>query len=76
MAIIQEIATAAGTRDGMVGGQVADLEAEGQPANAGNPGIHSSLENGGADSGIDRVRSAYPAAPATTTCFTCGASAN
>jgi geranylgeranyl diphosphate synthase type II len=34
VAIIQEIATAAGTRDGMVGGQVADLEAEGQPANA------------------------------------------
>jgi geranylgeranyl diphosphate synthase type II len=30
--IIQEIATAAGTRDGMVGGQVADLEAEGWPA--------------------------------------------
>jgi geranylgeranyl diphosphate synthase type II len=34
VAIIQEIATAAGTRDGMVGGQVADLEAEGRPANA------------------------------------------
>jgi geranylgeranyl diphosphate synthase, type II len=31
--IIQEIAGAAGTRDGMVGGQVADLEAEGQTAN-------------------------------------------
>ena len=30
IAIIAEIATAAGTRDGMVGGQVADLEAEGQ----------------------------------------------
>src|SRR5437588_5623504 len=28
VSIIQEIATAAGTRDGMVGGQVADLEAE------------------------------------------------
>ncbi len=34
VAIIEEIATAAGTRDGMVGGQVADLEAEGHPANA------------------------------------------
>jgi geranylgeranyl diphosphate synthase type II len=34
VAIIQEIATAAGTRDGMVGGQVADIEAEGRPANA------------------------------------------
>jgi geranylgeranyl diphosphate synthase type II len=34
VAIIQEIATAVGTRDGMVGGQVADLEAEGHPANA------------------------------------------
>jgi geranylgeranyl diphosphate synthase type II len=34
VAIIQEIASAAGTRDGMVGGQVADLEAEGQNANA------------------------------------------
>ena len=31
MALIQEIASAAGTRDGMVGGQVADLEAEGKP---------------------------------------------
>jgi geranylgeranyl diphosphate synthase, type II len=29
-ALIQEIASAAGTRDGMVGGQVADLEAEGK----------------------------------------------
>jgi geranylgeranyl diphosphate synthase, type II len=34
VAIIQEIASAAGTRDGMVGGQVADLEAEGKPATA------------------------------------------
>jgi geranylgeranyl diphosphate synthase type II len=34
VAIIQEIGAAAGTRDGMVGGQVADLQAEGQPANA------------------------------------------
>ncbi len=30
VAVIHEIATAAGTRDGMVGGQVADLEAEGR----------------------------------------------
>jgi geranylgeranyl diphosphate synthase type II len=30
VALIQEIASAAGTRDGMVGGQVADLEAEGK----------------------------------------------
>jgi geranylgeranyl diphosphate synthase type II len=29
--IIREVATSAGTRDGMVGGQVADLEAEGKP---------------------------------------------
>lgn len=34
VAIIQEIASAAGTCDGMVGGQVADLEAEGQNATA------------------------------------------
>jgi geranylgeranyl diphosphate synthase type II len=34
VAIIQEIAGAAGTRDGMVGGQVADLEAEGQKVTA------------------------------------------
>jgi geranylgeranyl diphosphate synthase type II len=34
IAIIAEIAAAAGTRDGMVGGQVADLEAEGKPATA------------------------------------------
>jgi geranylgeranyl diphosphate synthase type II len=32
--LIAEIARAAGTRDGMVGGQVADLEAEGQPVTA------------------------------------------
>ena len=32
--IIQEIASAAGTRDGMVGGQVADLEAQAQNATA------------------------------------------
>jgi geranylgeranyl diphosphate synthase type II len=30
IAVIREVATAAGTRDGMVGGQVADLEAEGR----------------------------------------------
>ncbi len=34
VALIPEIAAAAGTRDGMVGGQVADLEAEGQPVTA------------------------------------------
>jgi geranylgeranyl diphosphate synthase, type II len=34
VAVIQEIGAAAGTRDGMVGGQVADLEAEGKPASA------------------------------------------
>jgi geranylgeranyl diphosphate synthase type II len=33
VAVIREIATAAGTVDGMVGGQVADVEAEGKPAN-------------------------------------------
>jgi geranylgeranyl diphosphate synthase, type II len=32
--VIAEIATAAGTVDGMVGGQVADLEAEGKPVSA------------------------------------------
>ncbi len=34
VALIAEIASAAGTRDGMVGGQVADLEAEKQPVTA------------------------------------------
>jgi len=34
VAIIQEIASAAGTRGGMVGGQVADLEAQGQTVTA------------------------------------------
>jgi geranylgeranyl diphosphate synthase type II len=34
VALIAEIAAAAGTRDGMVGGQVADLESEGQPVTA------------------------------------------
>ena len=33
VAVIREIAGAAGTVDGMVGGQVADVEAEGRPAN-------------------------------------------
>lgn len=33
--IVSEIARAAGTVDGMVGGQVADLEAEGKPPDAG-----------------------------------------
>lgn len=32
--ILREVAAAAGTVDGMVGGQVADLEAEGKPADA------------------------------------------
>jgi len=34
VALIHEIASAAGTRDGMVGGQVADIEAEGQAVTA------------------------------------------
>jgi|SRR5579872_1924466 len=34
VALIAEVASAAGTRDGMVGGQVADLEAERQPVTA------------------------------------------
>jgi geranylgeranyl diphosphate synthase type II len=32
--VIREVSTAAGTRDGMVGGQVADIEAERKPVNA------------------------------------------
>lgn len=35
VAMLREVARAAGTRDGMVGGQVADLEAEGKPIDAG-----------------------------------------
>jgi geranylgeranyl diphosphate synthase type II len=34
VALIEELATAAGTVGGMIGGQVSDLEGEGQPANA------------------------------------------
>ncbi|HKW35118.1 MAG TPA: farnesyl diphosphate synthase [Candidatus Acidoferrum sp.] len=34
VAILSEVAGAAGTRDGMVGGQVADIEAERKPVNA------------------------------------------
>ena len=34
VALIQEVASSAGTRDGMVGGQVADLEAEGKEVTA------------------------------------------
>jgi geranylgeranyl diphosphate synthase type II len=34
VALVREIASAAGTRDGMVGGQVADLEAEGKQVTA------------------------------------------
>ena len=43
VAMVQEISNAAGTRDGMVGGQVADLEAEGKPVTAEELGyIHRS----------------------------------
>jgi geranylgeranyl diphosphate synthase type II len=43
VAIAHEVATAAGTRDGMVGGQVADLEAEGKQVTAEELGyIHRS----------------------------------
>ncbi len=51
--VIAEIATAAGTVNGMVGGQVADLEAEGKPISAPYARIYSSLENCGTDSRFD-----------------------
>ena len=54
--IVRDIAAAAGTRDGMVGGQVADLEAERQPVTRGDARVHSPLEDGGADSRVGRVR--------------------
>src|SRR6202167_1302677 len=71
VALIAESATAAGTRDGMVGGQVADLEAEGQTITAEMlEYIHRSktaalirasilsgaIAGGAADADLDRLR--------------------
>jgi geranylgeranyl diphosphate synthase, type II len=71
VALIAEIAAAAGTRDGMVGGQVADLEAEGQTITAEIlEYIHRSktaalirasilsgaIAGGAADADLDRLR--------------------
>jgi geranylgeranyl diphosphate synthase type II len=70
-AILAEIARAAGTRNGMVGGQVADLEAEGKKATPETlEYIHRSktaalirasvvsgaIAGGGADSDVERLR--------------------
>ena len=52
--VIAEIAAAAGTVNGMVGGQVADVEAGGKPVDCGDARIHPPLEDGGADSRLDR----------------------
>ena len=45
VAILSHVAASAGTVDGMVGGQVADLEAEGRVDPAGGTRIHSPFEN-------------------------------
>ncbi len=55
--MIAEIGAAAGTVNGMVGGQVADLEAEGKPPTADVLEYYSSLENGGANSRVNCRRS-------------------
>ena len=54
VAILSHVAASAGTVNGMVGGQVADLEAEGPRHSAGRARIHSPFENGGADSRVGR----------------------
>ena len=45
VAIIAEIAHATGTIDGMIGGQVMDLEAEHQHRRREDAGVHSSLQD-------------------------------
>jgi len=49
--IIEEIARGTGTLDGMIGGQVVDLEAEQNNADGRDAGVYSSRENGCADYG-------------------------
>ena len=51
-AMVTEIATAAGTVNGMVGGQVADLESEGKKVGPDNAGVHSPFQDSGADSRV------------------------
>ena len=53
LTILAMIAEAAGTDRGMIGGQVADLEAEGKAPRQGNAGVHSPVEDGGFDSRFD-----------------------
>ena len=65
VALIAEIAASAGTVNGMVGGQVADLEAEGTSGHRGTARIYSPVEDGGADSRVDRFRSDGGGAPRT-----------
>ena len=74
MAIIAEIAHATGTIDGMIGGQVMDLEAEHTASRRADAGVHSSLEDGSPADGqrgqrrhlCRRRRSADPEACATS----------
>ena len=47
--IIEEIAHGTGTIEGMIGGQVVDLEAEHTKPDLRNAGIHSSLQDGCSD---------------------------
>jgi geranylgeranyl diphosphate synthase type II len=69
--VLAEVATAAGTVDGMVGGQVADIEAENKPVDAPTLGyIHRSktaalicasvvagaIAGGGAEADVERLR--------------------
>ena len=56
VAIIGEIAHATGTIDGMIGGQVMDLEAEHQHPDAQDAGIHPPLEDRRAADGQRRHR--------------------
>ena len=47
--IIEEIARGTGTVDGMIGGQVVDLEAEHTQPDGGDAGVHPPLEDSGVD---------------------------
>ena len=49
VAIIREVAHATGTIDGMIGGQVVDLEAEHKKPDLGHAGIHSPFQDRRAD---------------------------
>ncbi len=63
VAMLTEVATAAGTINGMVGGQMADIEAEGKRIGAKNARVYSSRKNRRPDSRLRHRRSAVRRGP-------------